>query len=202
MSIATTTTNSYLRVIRAPLDTVLALVPDNVSGVTSARLAIDRADAAVRQTLGMILRDRALVQDADRRRAAAGERTRAKDLREIGDRQAQGADARLEQREDRATSKRDYADKRAADKRREASRTRTRKVDAAAAAQRKRTAAKRKATARRDESLERNESKARLSSLETKSEALEDRGKALAAADDARRLGRAAGRVKAQRKSN
>jgi hypothetical protein len=202
MSVTSTTTQVCLRVIRAPLDLAIGLLPSSGNGTPPARIAVDRVDAAIRGIIGQILRDPTLIQDADRRRAAAEERERAQDLRTHAERQAEQAESRLERRQEQADAAREQADQRAKSRRQAASRKRAAKVDAAAEVERKRRAANRRAAAKRKEELDRGEPKARLASLEAKSDALDEKAKALLAADEARRLGRAASNAKARRKNS
>jgi hypothetical protein len=77
-TIERTVIDQWLRVLRFPVDAGTHLVPNGDNGPRNGLLlAIDRADATIRGTLGRLLNDEELQDDARRRRVAADERARA-----------------------------------------------------------------------------------------------------------------------------
>ena len=189
---------SSLRLIRLPLDGFLLVGGGSTS---AARPFVDRADAAIRGTAGLLLRDDVLIEDAERRRAAADEREHALRLRaeadyrsDRGERKAtaetQEADARRREAERAAQEKRDTAQKR-----RDAAKSR-----AAAAARGRKQAAQRRVKDREQVIAERTR-RDRLEATDKASEALEEKAVALATADEARRLKKVASAAKSTRKS-
>ena len=74
-TIPKTTVNGAIKLARLPADTMLRAAPESVA--SSARLAVDSADAAVRNAAGAALRDPQLRDESKRLRAAVAERRRA-----------------------------------------------------------------------------------------------------------------------------
>jgi hypothetical protein len=151
---------------------------------------VDRADATVRDIAGRLTGDRVLREDAARRSTAATERTRAADLRDQAEARRAVADDRAEDREAAADQRREQAAK--AEKERKAK---------AAERERKAKAASHKAKAKTDERNAEAERADRLEALDARAEAAEDRGEAITAADEARRLADAADTAKTVRKA-
>lgn len=115
----------YLKLVRFPLDTAIALLPGDGTGAgPAAELALDRADATVRGVVGTILGDPELVEDADRRRTAAEERRRALRLRAEAQRRTEEADSRLAERQESSERQRQQAEQRARSQREQAERRR------------------------------------------------------------------------------
>src|SRR4051794_17072893 len=85
----------WLRVARVPLDAVARFLPGNEESGSSATLFIDRADASLRATLGGLLHDDVMRDDAARRRAALAERVRAIEIRGVVAEAEEAAEARL-----------------------------------------------------------------------------------------------------------
>ena len=69
------TVNGAIKLARLPADTVLRAAPESVA--SSAGLAVDRADAAVRSVAGTALRDEKLRAEAKRLRQAVAAPPRA-----------------------------------------------------------------------------------------------------------------------------
>jgi colicin import membrane protein len=198
-----TALEGYIRLMRLPLDTAIALLPGNGTGPSvSASLAADRAEAAARAIAGVLLGDPVLREDAGRRRAAADERARALRLRTEAERKTEEADARLGDRQERAVEDRRQAKQRATAKRRRAEHSREETTKRAARSATKRRATNRRQSARSAEAAEERARKKRLEALDTEADALRERDEALTAADEARRLGEAAAKAKAERKSS
>src|SRR5688572_7058175 len=111
MSIRATAVDSYLKLVRLPLDGAAAIVP----GVNpeTAGLALDRVDATVRDLAGALLIDQTLRQDAAVRRAATDERVRAVQLRAEAERKREQADERAGETHQQAEQKRRQAAQRA-----------------------------------------------------------------------------------------
>ena len=199
MTIRTTAVDSYLKLVRLPLDSAAGVLP----GVNPeiAGLAIDRIDATVRDLAGTVLFDPALREDAARRRMAADERSRAMQLRAEAEQKRQQADERLSDTHQQAEQRRRKAAEQAEQREQAAEQRRQKKAKQAADAERKRSDASRKAAARVDEQIEDDAREAKLEALDTKADALKERDEALTAKDEAQRLGKAAARAKTARKS-
>jgi hypothetical protein len=94
---------SYLRILRWPVDTAVGMLPGDDIGVRpAAQLTVDRADATLRDLAGRVLLDDELRADATRRRVAADERERALELRVEAQQTQQQADERLAERQESA----------------------------------------------------------------------------------------------------
>ncbi len=197
-----TAVESSLRLVRLPLDAAVGRLPGNGTGARpTARLALDRADAAVRALAGKILGDSVLREDAQMRRVALKAREQGQALRGEAEQKTEQADARLEQRQDQIARQRAHAELRAKSRRDEAERERREKTRRAEEVERKRLAASRNAANRVDEAVSERAPRARLEALDAKTDALRKKEEALAANDEARRLRDAASRAKAERKA-
>jgi hypothetical protein len=197
-----TAVESSLRLVRVPLDVAIGWLPGNGTGPRpTARLALDRADAAVRAFAGTILGDPVLSEDAQMRRAALREREHGQALRHEAEKKTEQADARLQERHDQVARQRAQSELRAKNRRDEADRERTEKTRRAAELEGKRVAASNHAARRADDAVSARAPKARLETLDAKTDALRKKEQALAATDEARRLREAASRTKAERKA-
>ena len=197
-----TAVENSLRLVRMPLDAAVGWLPGNGTGAQpTARLALDRADAAVRAFAGTILGDSVLSEDAQMRRAALKEREQGQALRGKAEAKTEQADTRLEQRYDQIARQRAQAELRANSKRDEAERERRQKTRRAEEIERQRLTASRKAANRADDAVSERAPRARLETLDAKSAALRKKEEALAARDEARRLREAVSRTKAERKA-
>ena len=185
-----------IKTARLPFDTAGALL-----GSESAELALDRADAALRDTAGRLLFDDELRQDAARRRAALAERERALRLRTQAEVVERDADERIAQREREAEQRRATASEQAKRRKQAAARKRDAEKERAERAERSRKESAVRAEAQAQERIQSAAQRERLEVLEEKAEALDSTEEALTARDEARRLKRAASNVKAQRKS-
>lgn len=193
---------SYLRLVRAPLDGAIALLPGNGTGPKpAAKLAVDRADAAVRSLIAGALGDRVLLDDARRRQLAAEERSAALRLRTEAERTTEAAQADLAEREQRAVRQREQAAQRAREKRQQATRDAEQKAQRAVEIEQQRLKATQVAERRAEEAIAEREPGERLEALNTTADALEEKEQELVARDEARRLREAASRAKAERKS-
>jgi hypothetical protein len=198
-----TAVKGYLKLVRTPLDTVIGLLPGNGKGAKpTAQLAVDRADATVRAVAGALLRDPVLREDGEHRRQAAHERERGLRLRDRAEQTGGQADARLQEREDRAEQERRRARETAKARRRKAETEAQKKKQQASKAEGRRREAAREAAAHREQAIEERAPREELEALEAKSDALRAREQELAARDEARRLAEAAGQVKAERKAD
>ncbi len=102
-----TAVESSLRLVRVPLDAAVGWLPGNGTGAQpTARLALDRADAAVRAFAGTMLGDSVLSEDAQMRRAALKERERGQALRGEAEMKTDQADTRLQERQDQVARQR------------------------------------------------------------------------------------------------
>ncbi|HEY6694568.1 MAG TPA: hypothetical protein VI006_17080 [Solirubrobacteraceae bacterium] len=195
----------YIKLARLPLDTTVKLAGRGERG----KLVVDRAGAAARDVAGATLGDDELRRDAQLRRAATDERERAHDLRDAAEQRERDADEQRErdaderyaERKQTAAGRRRQASQRAGPKRRtaeqrhDANRSQVRKTARA------RKAATDRATASKQDAIDARAKRQRLSTLDRTAEALERRDAAVTAQDEAKRLGDAAARAKAKRKS-
>jgi hypothetical protein len=187
----------YIKLARLPLDTTVKLAGRGERG----KLVVDRAGAAARDVAGATLGDDELRRDAQLRRAATDERERAHDLRDAAEQRERDADERYAERKQTAAGRRRQASQRAGPKRRtaeqrhDANRSQVRKTARA------RKAATDRATASKQDAIDARAKRQRLSTLDRTAEALERRDAAVTAQDEAKRLGDAAARAKAKRKS-
>jgi hypothetical protein len=185
-----------------PLRRAAALLPGNGTGPRSAaELAIDQADAALRDAAGTLLRDNELREDARRRRKAAVDRAQAVALRTDAELEREEADERIAEGREEAAKKRQQARKQATRKRAQAQKTATARKQSVrqSAEQRERAAAER--AAETEEQIESRARRERLEVLEERSDALREQEEALTAADEAQRLAEAAATAKAERKN-
>jgi hypothetical protein len=195
--------DSYLRLVRLPLDGAIRLLPGDGGGARSAAtLALDRADASVRSKVAAALGDEALLEDAEHRREAIRNGERAVRLRGQAERTAEHADARLRQRQEQTTRQRARADERAQKRRQEITGAQEIRQRNAASTKRKRLDASRLAAEDVEQTIAEREPQERLSVAETRSDALRQKEKELTARDEARRLREATERTKTERKES
>jgi colicin import membrane protein len=199
------TVGGYVKLLMLPADAVVRLAEGangGTGGAVSARLALDRVEAALRGAAGTVLNDRVLREDARRRAEAADERQRALKLRRAADRRSEEADERLSARRDQAERVREVAEQDAERKRAQARRERdAKKARAAKTAQRRKRAARQSAE-RAKQAGAKQAQRERLEALDTKSDALQEKETAISASDESRRLKAAAARAKAARKDS
>jgi hypothetical protein len=186
----------YVKLLRLPIDTALALMGRN--GAT--KVAVDRAEATARGVAGQALGDEELKAEAGRRSAAADERARANRLRAEAQSRQQEADAELEAEQRKAEERRRQAAKRAADRRKQAAKQRDARKQQATKSAGARKQANAKAAEAEQEAIEDRAERARLEQLDREAVAIAEREEALTAADEAQRLGDAAAANKAARK--
>lgn len=192
-----------LRVARTPLDAATLLLPGAQTGArNSARLTIDRLDAAALRLVGQITLDPRLIEDARIRQQALTERAKAARLRDRAERIEDEGASRLEERREQASRQRAQADQKAKARREQAARERKLREAQASEVESKRKQRSRQAEAKREERIAEQEPKERLEVVEEQAEAQVEREKALAGRDEARRLAVAAGRVKEERKED
>jgi hypothetical protein len=200
-TLSRTAIGGSLRLIRWPLDGVLAIGGDRTP-VTSAKLGVDRADAKVRRWAGVILGDADLQQDAERRREAADERERALDLRAEAELRSERADHVADERKQDAARRRKQAADTAKQKRRTAQQRRQSTKAAAGKQASQRRKAAEKSAASTETVIEEKQKLSRIEQLDAKQEAVNEKEAALTAADEARRLRDAAGAAKQNRRDN
>jgi hypothetical protein len=193
---------TYLKLVRLPLDRAISLLPGNGTGAKpAARLALDRFEATLRAALASMLSDPVLHEDAEQRRGAAEQREYGLRLRVEAKGKAEQADARLEARQQRATRQRERANQQSRARRQEAARAKEQDERRAAKAARERLDVSRRTAKHGDEVLNHRAAKERLETLSSKTDALGAKEKELTARDEARRLREAATRTKAERKA-
>ena len=200
-SYTTSTIDTYLRLVRRPADLVVGMLPGQRSGPgAAARVTVDRVDATIRSLLGAALGAEDLSADARMRQQAAAERERAVDLRRQAQAAERQAEEQLDERHDQASRRREQARTRAASRKRQAERTETVRARRARQTEGERLQASRATEQRAEERIEERKTRDRLPAVEAEAEALAEREAALDQADEARRLGDAAARVKSKRK--
>jgi hypothetical protein len=168
-------------------------------GRDDAEVAIDRAEAGVRDVAGRLLFDEELRAEARRRKEAARQRAEAVRLRARAADVAEQAHEHLEQREREAAQRREAAAGRAAQRTRQASARSDAARERAAKTAAARTEAARVNEERQQEHIDADAKRERLDALERKSDALDSEMVAATARDEARRLGDAAAEAKARR---
>jgi hypothetical protein len=194
-----TAIGTSLRLIRLPIDGLLA-VGGNRGPVTAVKLALDRADARTRELAGVVLGDQQLQEDAELRREAADERERSLNLRAEADLRSQRADQQAGERKHAAERRRQQAASTAKRKRQQAQKRRQSSKATATQLARQRHQAAKSTAAQTEKVIEERSKNSRLRQLESKQEAIQKKEAALAASAKARRLRRAAGSVKEERK--
>jgi colicin import membrane protein len=131
--------------------------------------------------------------------AAADEHERAVDLRREGEARQEMAQERLEERREQASERRERAGRRASSRRQKAERTRQSMTRCAKQVENERAAAGRRSEERNEQAIDAEESARQLPAVEEQADALREREAALARADEARWLGDAGTRLKAER---
>jgi hypothetical protein len=192
---------SSLRLIRLPIDGLLAVGGDR-GRVAAVKLLLDRADARTRELAGFLLGDPDLQDDAELRREAADDRKRALNLRAEAELRSQRADQLANERKQTAARRRKQAASTAKRKRRQAQeRSQSTKATATQRASQRRKAAKSSA-AQTERVIEERAKHSRLEQLDSKQKSVQEKEAALAAADEARRLGKVAAAAKEVRRNS
>ena len=189
-----------ITVARLPLDTVFRVMRGRATA-TSVELAADRADAAVRNIVGIALGDEQLVRDAEARRSATDERMRAMRLHAEADARAERANERVEEAQEGAQERRSRAAQSAGRRRRQAKERRDSVKSQAAKEAGRRKQAARQETGQAKRRVEQKAKPARVAHLEAKAAALEEKEAALRTADESQRLQEAASKAKRERKA-
>lgn len=197
--ISRTAVDSYLRIVRLPVEAVLNRRGREQSEAVSLRL--DRADAMARGVAATALRDDELKENVERRRDAIDERERALRLREVAEEHSQRAEADASEAREEAARKRREATRAAERQKQQAAENERRKKQAAAS-----KAGKRKAKAEAEASSEKAEAESRnkrekLRQLKVEEAALAKKQEALTAADETKRLKKQTAKAKAERKA-
>jgi hypothetical protein len=196
-----TTLDTWLRIARLPLDAASWLLPNGDHGPrTPATLFLDRMDATIRDTVGNLLGDDELREEASRRRVAADERERAIQLRAEAETKKQRADLRLADRQDTVEQQRVQAERTAEQQKQRIERERAQREQRARQTAAKQEQAAKEAEQQKLAAAESKAKKQRLKVLDTEAEALDTETDALTATDEAQRLRKAAGAAKAARK--
>lgn len=193
----------WMMAARLPLTLVTRVLPDRPQGSwarASAELAVDRAEAAVREKAGALLRDTELEADGRRRRIAVHERERAIALRTEAEDERRAADLQL-------VADREAAERRRTDAKRTAAQqaasveqekiARERLAHDAAAKQRQSVESTK---AKKVAGVEKRAKRQRLDVLDDQLAELDEQATTLTTADEALRLRQAAASAKAARK--
>jgi len=179
MNLIGTTTRTALKIAKLPADVAVRLVGRGQPGrEEAAHATVDRADAAVRDTVGRAADDEQLRAEAQLGKAAAEDRGQVADLQKKAAKKKEEAVKQRKRVAATAEAQRAEAEDRAAMRKREASE---------------------QAAAEHERQRDREES-ARLEQLRREEQALAEREGALEARGEAQRLETAAGAAKAQRK--
>lgn len=195
--------DGWTKAARVPLPLVIRALPDRPQGSwarASAEVAVDRAEATVREKVGEILRDDELVADGRRRRIAAHERQRAITLRTDAEDERRAADLQLvaerEAAERRRAAAQQTAERQAASVERERAEQERQAREVAAKQRRSVQAAKAEKVASVDKQAKRQ----RVEVLDDQLDELNEKATAVTAADEVLRLRKAATAVKTARK--
>ena len=186
-----------LRLARLPADTALRRLPED----QPLRIAVDRADATVRDLAGRVLGDTALQDQARRQRAAANERQRALQLRAEAKLRSTRADTEFREDKARAEQRRENAEATAAERERRAEADRQEAARRLEDRERNRKGSVRKARATIEESIDSQAQRTRLEELDEEGEAIAESNRALETRSEATRLAEAAARAKEERKT-
>lgn len=203
-TISRTAVDGYLKLLRLPADAVAgALRPRNgrKGETTPVELALDRAEAAVRDAAGRVLHDPHLQDEARIQRAAADERQRALRLRAEAERQSRQADEEFVARQEVAEQRRIDAARLAEEKKARARQDRTQTSARLTEAEERGRASVRAQKDQTEAAIDDRERHSRLEQLNTETQALEEEEEALTARSEAQRLRRAAAETKTKRKT-
>lgn len=200
LTIPRTAVVGSIKLARLPVDGALTLSRVG-HGATSMKLALDRIEASVLGVAGAALRDDGVKQDARRKSEAADERASALRLRAEAAQRSERADQRVAERQHDADRRRADAAATAESKHAQAERRRESTKGQAAEAAQSRKQATEEAAARAQEAIDDRAKRERLETLDAKAEVLEEKERALAAADEAQQLSDAAAAAKANRKN-
>jgi hypothetical protein len=170
-ALRTTTVDSYLKLLRLPVDLIVGRLPGQGSGTgAAARIAVDRADAMARAGLSSTLGVE-LTVDAHQRQEAADQRARAVNLRQKAEQQEAEAEARVEKSNRQATERRRQAESEAGERRRAASAKQQASARKAAETERRRTQASREQEAKAEEQIRAETAREKLPAVEAEAEA-------------------------------
>ena len=202
-TISRSAVGGYLKLLRLPLDAAVGMrLRNRDADRSTATIRIDRLEAGLRGIAGRTLGDQELLRDAELRRLAADERERAVRLRANAQRRSELADERLSKTEEKAERLRRQAVTQAANRKARAEQQRQAESRRVKEVEARRRRANAKATARQAEAIEDRSKRVRLQQLEEEADALKKQKDALAAKNEARRLGAAASKTKAARKGS
>lgn len=193
--------DGYLTAIKRPLDAVARRTRQGGTDFSPAELLLDRVDATVRETVGRLLGDQTLQDDARRRRLAASERERALELKAKAEAKTQQADQEFSQRQQAAEQRRQQAEQRAQEEKQRIEQEKQAKEREVAKVATQRKTASRKVASTVEGAVSDKADKARLQQLQTEAEALKEEERALGAQAAASTLADAAGKAKASRKN-
>jgi hypothetical protein len=191
-----------LQVARVPLQ-VAEKVTGNTNGEAATwgpAIAYESAEASVKQTVGTLLRDQTLLDDARLQRAKVSELKEAAARKMLAEQERAEADAELREKREQAEQQRRQAAEQAQRRKQELEREKaaaTRKVQEEAA--RKKSAA-RQAAAKKEQQVEQQETAARLKAAEAEAKALAKEEQAVRAAGQATDLEAQAQVTKAARR--
>jgi hypothetical protein len=201
-TIRRTALNQWLRVVRMPVDSGVRMFGRDQDWARAVGVAVDRADAGVREIAGCLFRDEQLQEDARARRAPAEERQRALELRLEGKRHEERADRQFDDRLNKAEERREEARRRSTAQRERVQEQERRERQRLADQERQRKEASHQVAEAKADSIEDRSRRTRLEQLEREADVLSEEQETLSAASEAQRLRRAAQNVKGQRKSS
>ncbi len=195
--------NLNLKAARLPVDTFQRVTRRGQDAAEwSVAIAIDSAEATVRETLGGLLGDSQLLDDARLQRAKVAQMRKAIEEKAAAARTEVQSEARYEQRKAAVEQQKDHVEQQANQREQQLEREKAQaKQRIAAEAARKQEAADKAAKARQDR-IAADERAAELRRLNAESAALAEKERALAAADKVAQLDAAAKATKRARKAN
>jgi DNA anti-recombination protein RmuC len=189
--------------LRTPLSLAASALPGGEGGARdSARLAVERLDVSLLDTVARVTLDRDLAEEARLKRVALAERERATRLRANADREQARAEQELAERREQAERLREGADRRAEARRNAAEERRSQRQNAAAKVGQQRRQTNRGIERAHEQRVEEQAKQARLEALDKKLDALDERQEAIAERQEAERLAGAAARAKEERKTS
>ena len=193
--------DTQLRLARVPLDAAgrIANREEN-KALWAPSLAFDATEATIKETLGAILRDDTLRNDAALLRAKVDELREAAARLGKAERERLAADAEYQADLDRVEQQRIQAERDAQQQEARVEQERAEAKRAVAEETARKKAATRKAAQAREEAIDKKETASRLEVVEAEAEVIEAQQQAIVTRQEADRLDEAAKRVRTSRK--
>jgi molecular chaperone DnaK (HSP70) len=194
--------STNLRLARLPLNAAERVAaPKDNKALWAPTLAYDAAEGALKNTLGTVLNDPVLRQDAALQRAKVAELREAAERLATAEQERIAADAEYQAKLDQAEQQRTRAEQEAQQREAQVEQQKqeaTRRVNEQTA---RKKAATTKAAKAREEAIDKQQTAGRLRVIKAETEALDAKQQELATRQEAERLDDAAERLKARRKA-